>query len=735
MDIKVLMTQQWLNATYGTNSSFELVDEDGITGWGTIRGLIRALQIELGVTVDGVFGDGTASAFSPLSSESDSTNVSIRNQIYILQGALFCKGMGLDPGTLSGVYNTATVNAVKTLQSYAGLSANDQDGITSVKELEALLNTDAYTLLSSGDSQIREIQQALNNKYFSYIGLIPCDGVFSKKTMRALISGLQVEEKKEYSNTVVDGVWGPTTMNRCPTLQQYGVVTNQQYVYLLQYALYANGFDPNGFDGAFGGGVKNAVMQFQAFCGLTNDGIVGKQTWASLMVSYGDQSRIGTACDFMHPLTAQQAQTLVTNGRTIVGRYITGGSTKKLSIAELEILYEAGLKVFPIYQTTNNYKEYFTAARGRRDAYYAFEALRDLYFPDGTTVYFAVDFDATVDDVQDYILPYFSAIKETYDSYANDRYEIGIYGPRNVCTMVRDAGYSTSSFVCDMSSGFACNIGFPLPADWAFDQISTVTIGSGEGSIEIDNNIASGRNNGALINPELSATITEVDTYFKRTNITSRICSALNTPTDIFAAGGEFSFNTEIPIVTAPPVTVYLSTSLTTGLEGTYTLTANIVNGQYEDASVVQAMNNLFTEIGSSIDEFPLPNFMTLSTTIVDGKIGIRVNADLANNKVSLSITSVVYDLDTKDPTSLYIAVTTRYEIDFSSSLSDPETQAVYSQVEAWYSNIDWDNVASIGLTVVIVAVIIGAGAFLLINGGIAAIGAFLTGLISQFGI
>ena len=308
MDTKVLMTQQWLNETYAGTSGYSAVDEDGITGMGTIRALIWALQTELGISADGVFGDGTAKAFTALSTESDSSITTINHQIHILQGALYCKGQGLDPIYLNGVYTDTTKEAVRKFQEYAGLSTTDQTGIANAEVMKALLNTDAYTLLRSGDSKIREIQQALNNKYHSYIGLIPCDGLFTKKTMRALISGLQVEQKKEYSNNVVDGVWGSTTMNRCPTLQRYGTITNKQYVYILQYALYANGFDPNGFDGGFGNGVQTAVKTFQKFSALALDGIVGKRTWASLLVSYGDQSRIGTACDFSVPLTAAKAQ-------------------------------------------------------------------------------------------------------------------------------------------------------------------------------------------------------------------------------------------------------------------------------------------------------------------------------------------------------------------------------------------------------------------------------------------
>lgn len=47
-----------------------------------------------------------------------------------------------------------------------------------------------------------------------------------------------------------------------------------------------------------------------------------------------------------------------------------------------------------------------------------------------------------------------------------------------------------------MSTGFSGNLGFPLPDNWAFDQISTITLGSGDRQIEIDNNIKSGRDNG-----------------------------------------------------------------------------------------------------------------------------------------------------------------------------------------------------------------------------------------------
>lgn len=63
-DLMVLKTQQWLNATYKNETGFGSVVEDGKTGWGTVNALIRALQIELGITATANnFGAGTQSRF------------------------------------------------------------------------------------------------------------------------------------------------------------------------------------------------------------------------------------------------------------------------------------------------------------------------------------------------------------------------------------------------------------------------------------------------------------------------------------------------------------------------------------------------------------------------------------------------------------------------------------------------------------------------------------------------
>lgn len=296
-----------------------------------MKGLIRGLQIELGEsTIDGIFGNGTATKFNTmfpngLSESTDDSSQNVKNIIYILQGGFYCRG--IDPETFNGFFGIQTTDAVKEFQTQAGITP---DGIVTAKIMKPILTTDAFTLLSSGDSKIREIQQALNSKYSSYMDLIPTNGLSDRKTSKGLIVGLQKE-----INVTVDGIWGPGTLNACPTLQRGS--TKKNLVYILQYALYINGFDPNGFDGGFGNGVVNAVKNFHNFVKLDSDGIVGKQTWASLLISYGDKNRTVTACDTSKKITHNTAKVLKNNGYQIVGRYLTG-SNKGLTIEELQII-------------------------------------------------------------------------------------------------------------------------------------------------------------------------------------------------------------------------------------------------------------------------------------------------------------------------------------------------------------------------------------------------------------
>lgn len=520
-DDMVYLTQKWLNQEYGDVSGFGSVTENGKTGWDTIYGLTRALQYELGITnLANNFGSQTQAAYKNniLKRQDGKTD----NMFAILQGALWCKGYS--PGynfdynpitgtvTVDAVFDADVEEAIIEMKTDAGLI--NPDGVVTVNTMKALLSMDAFKLLKSygGKEVIRKMQQKFNRKYEEYIGLMPCDGVYGRSTNKAVIYVLQAVEGMPVS--VATGNFGTTTKLCCPTIpykrntsaarsypgtSEGSYYTDSQisdFIELLQFGMYVNGVGDGTVNGVFDIKTQQDVTEFQKKFALPVTGKVDLTTWLSLFVSYGDKNRTALACDCATKLTAAKAKTLYDNGYRYVGRYLTkvpNGLDKDITLEEAQIILNAGLNFFPIYQTVGTKKEYFTAEQGASDANAAIEAARKLGVPNGTIIYFAVDFDALDVDITNNVIPYFAKVHETMEKSI---YKTGVYGVRNVCTRVSDKGYAESSFVSNLSSGFSGNLGFPMPSNWAFDQFATVAIGEGSGSISIDKDGFSGKDTG-----------------------------------------------------------------------------------------------------------------------------------------------------------------------------------------------------------------------------------------------
>lgn len=526
-DQQVYYVQRWLNQEYGDVEGFGSVPENGKTGWDTIYGLLRALQHELGITsLANNFGSTTSSYYQQniLRRQDGVTD----NKFAILQGALWCKGYS--PGYniseengiifFNAVFDEDVENAVKQLQRDAGLSA--PDGVVSLNLMKALMSMDSFKLLSSygGDTNIRTFQQWLNNNYEAYTGLNPCDGVYGRNTNKALILALQAEEGLPTS--IANGNFGNTTQLCCPEIPYFendnaaraypGTSDSEFYAYskivnftkLMQFALYVNGFGDGNFDGVFDNAAKQAIREFQEHYAIEITGKADKSTWLSLFISCGDRNRSAIAADCATILTQPKAEALYANGYRYIGRYLTGtyngGISKALTREEAEIILNAGLRFFPIYQTSARENAYFTPEQGTQDAKNAIAAAEALGIPKDTIIYFAVDFDAMDYQITSNIIPYFQAVHE---EISFSIYKTGIYGARNVCSRVSNCGYAYSSFVGDMSTGFSGNLGFKMPSNWAFDQFTDkdqsgnyLSITSPDGSFAIDKDGFSGRDYG-----------------------------------------------------------------------------------------------------------------------------------------------------------------------------------------------------------------------------------------------
>ena len=129
---------------------------------------------------------------------------------------------------------------------------------------------------SKEKEKIATIQTSLNEKY----GLnISVDNIYGNETKKALVKGLQTELNKQFGSRLsVDGIFGTNTYNACINVRR-GAGGNITWV--IQSMLICKLFNINA-DGIFGSATESAVREFQKRNGLSQDGIVGKNTFNKL---------------------------------------------------------------------------------------------------------------------------------------------------------------------------------------------------------------------------------------------------------------------------------------------------------------------------------------------------------------------------------------------------------------------------------------------------------------------
>jgi LysM repeat protein len=130
-------------------------------------------------------------------------------------------------------------------------------------------------------------------------------------------------------------------------------------------------------------------------------------------------------------LTSVYADVLVKNGVTHVGRYLPTTDWKGLTVVEVEVIKEAGLNLISIYEKGSTKASYFTKDQGVEDATHAEQLAKSLNQPEGTAIYFTVDYDAQTKDFAN-ILNYFQGVKDTLQSY-----KVGVYGKFETIVLIQ----------------------------------------------------------------------------------------------------------------------------------------------------------------------------------------------------------------------------------------------------------------------------------------------------------
>jgi peptidoglycan hydrolase-like protein with peptidoglycan-binding domain len=141
-------------------------------------------------------------------------------------------------------------------------------------------------LLQQGGSQntslrVKTLQRMLIAKGYS-CGSSGADGSFGSGTKSGVI------KFQKAKGLTQDGIVGKNTWTALLKACQIQSGAKGDLVKLLQQILISLGYSCGscGADGDFGSGTRSAVLKFQKEMGLSQDGIVGKDTWTRLLLAY-----------------------------------------------------------------------------------------------------------------------------------------------------------------------------------------------------------------------------------------------------------------------------------------------------------------------------------------------------------------------------------------------------------------------------------------------------------------
>jgi hypothetical protein len=132
-------------------------------------------------------------------------------------------------------------------------------------------------------------------------------------------------------------------------------------------------------------------------------------------------------------LTPGTAAAFARDGYVFVARYLVPNSWKMLTRQEAETITAAGLKIVSVFETTAN-RPLTGRDGGLNDGAFALSLARTMGQPEGSAIYFAVDFDATADQMP-LVIAYIRAASENTPGY-----NTGVYGSYAVIEAARVAG-------------------------------------------------------------------------------------------------------------------------------------------------------------------------------------------------------------------------------------------------------------------------------------------------------
>lgn len=185
---------------------------------------------------------------------------------------------------------------------------------------------------------------------------------------------------------------------------------------------------------------------------------------------------------FDTPLDASRHVEAIRSGQfDFVVRYYRSPHSKwpTLTFSEAKILSSVGLSIVSIWEYQSDDAKAFTHVNGVDEATTAYRQAHALGQPPGSAIYFAVDFDATVTQVETAVTAYFQGVAAGFSAAGagTPAYKVGVYGSGRVCRTLSGAGLVDFTWLAN-ATGWGGSRTFK---DWSIQQAKSIA------TLEFDN--------------------------------------------------------------------------------------------------------------------------------------------------------------------------------------------------------------------------------------------------------
>jgi len=184
-------------------------------------------------------------------------------------------------------------------------------------------------------------------------------------------------------------------------------------------------------------------------------------------------------------------------GINFIIRYYSHSASKNLTPSEARLISGSGMSIVAVWESNGDHYGFFSLSQGQADGAAASNMAQKIGQPINSTIYFAVDFDASVSQVAANISEYFKGVRSGLAATMPGRptYSVGVYGSGRVCSMLlqtrlADQTWMANTWLNSSNNFTAWNIkqsqdgdpwgfGFNVDPDSAGGQFGAFTVGLG----------------------------------------------------------------------------------------------------------------------------------------------------------------------------------------------------------------------------------------------------------------